>query len=198
MAGTVRALDAELKNGDFEGENRYYQGIIGGTYQINRVLSISLGGKYVYSVRKLAGDAEYSFYKGNPTGDSINGNELHIKSKREADGFGEVFGLNIRVNENLNIGMKYDTPVKLTFDTNAVEDKKIYIGALGKNLGISDFYPAYKDAYSGSRDLPGVLSLGISGKVNRFILMTDITVILTRFPILIIWIMITEMKSTLV
>ena len=171
LAGTVRALDAELKNGDFEGENRYYQGIIGGTYQLNRVLSVSLGGKYVYSVRKLEGDAEYSFYKGNPIGASINGNELHIKSKREADGFGGVLGLNIRVNENLNIGMKYDTPVKLTFDTNATEDKKMYIGALGKNLGISDFYPTYKDGYSGRRDLPGVLSLGISGKVNRFTLM---------------------------
>ena len=171
LAGTVRALNAELKNGDFEGENRYYQGIIGGTYQINNVFSVSLGGKYVYSVRKLEGDAEYSFNKGNPIGASINGNDLHIKSKREADGFGGVIGLNIRVNENLNIGMKYDTPVKLTFDTNATEDKKMYIGALGKNLGISDFYPTYKDGYSGRRDLPGVLSFGISGKVNKFTLM---------------------------
>lgn len=168
FANTGRALNAKLENGNFEGENRYYQGIIGATYQLNETVSLSLGGKYVYSVRKLEGDAEYSFNGNSLIGSTIQGHKLHIKSKREADGFGGVLGLNIKATDNLNIAFKYDTPVRLKFDSKTTENERITIGAIGKTLGISDFYPSYKDGLRSRRDLPGVLSVGISNKVNKF------------------------------
>ena len=171
LKNTSRALNANLENGNFDGENRYFQGAVGISYLLNDKVSVSLGGKYVYGIRKLSGNAEYSYNKSSPLGAIVDGNALHIDSKRTADGFGGILGVDIKPTDNLNIAFKFETPVKLNFKANTSEDEKIYLGFLDRSLGISTFYPEYKDGNKMRRDLPAVLSAGVSNKINKVTLL---------------------------
>ena len=137
----------------------------------NDKVSVSLGGKYVYGIRKLSGHAEYSYNKSSPLGAIVDGNALHIDSKRTADGFGGILGIDIKPTDTLNIALKFETPVKLNFKASTSEDEKIYLGFLNRSLGISTFYPEYKDGNKMRRDLPAVLSAGVSNKINKVTLL---------------------------
>ncbi|ACZ10339.1 Outer membrane protein transport protein (OMPP1/FadL/TodX) [Sebaldella termitidis] len=171
LKNTSRALNANLENGNFDGENRYFQGAVGISYLLNDKVSVSLGGKYVYGIRKLSGHAEYSYNKSSPLGAIVDGNALHIDSKRTADGFGGILGIDIKPTDTLNIALKFETPVKLNFKASTSEDEKIYLGFLNRSLGISTFYPEYKDGNKMRRDLPAVLSAGVSNKINKVTLL---------------------------
>ncbi len=159
-------LGARVTNNNFSGQNRYYQLMVGGAYKINDQFSISGGLKYVHAVRKLKGNVTYSY---NPLVGrfiGLSGNNLSIDSKREADGIGGVIGFDYKPTDTLNIAVKYETPVKLKFESKATENDKMSVA--GKSLGISFFYPEYANKASYRRDLPGVLSFGISKDVNKF------------------------------
>jgi long-chain fatty acid transport protein len=163
--GTARGLNANLSGGKFIGENRYYQGIIGGAYKINDKLSVSLGGKYVYATRKLEGTADYTYNASSPMGRYLQGNTLSIDSTRKADGVGFSIGADYKLNETTNFAVKYDSRVRLTFETKAIEANKMIF--MGRTLGISAFYPTYANGVKKERDLPGVLSLGASKSIGK-------------------------------
>ena len=71
-------LGARLTTNNFKGQNRYYQLTFGGAYKVNEQFSISGGLRYVLGVRKLKGNAIYSYNPlvGRMIG--LSGNELHI------------------------------------------------------------------------------------------------------------------------
>ena len=159
-------LGARLTTNNFKGQNRYYQLTFGGAYKVNEQFSISGGLRYVLGVRKLKGNAIYSY---NPlVGRMIrlSGNELHIDSERTANGIGGTIGFDYKPTDTLNFALKYDTPVKMKFKAKASEVKGMSIA--GRPLGISLFYPEYADGAEYRRDLPGVLSIGVSKDVDRF------------------------------
>ncbi|MBF1336752.1 MAG: outer membrane protein transport protein [Leptotrichia sp.] len=160
-------LGATLTSNNFKGQNRYYQLILGGAYKVNDQFAISGGLRYVLGVRKLKGTAGYSY---NPSvGRSmlrLSGNDLYIDSERKANGVGGTIGFDYKPTDTLNIAVKYDTPVKMKFKSKATEVKGMSIA--GKPLGISFFYPEYADGAQYRRDLPGVLSLGVSKDVDKF------------------------------
>ena len=132
-----------------------------------RLGAISGGLRYVLGVRKLKGTAGYSY---NPSVGrrmlGLSGNDLYIDSERTANGVGGTIGFDYKPTDTLNIAVKYDTPVKMKFKAKATEVKGMSIA--GKPLGISFFYPEYADGAQYRRDLPGVLSLGVSKDVDRF------------------------------
>ena len=165
LKGTAMALNANLSGGKFIGENRYYQGIIGGAYKVNDKLSVSLGGKYVYTTRKLEGTADYAYNGSSPMGKYLKGNTLSIDSTRKADGVGFTVGADYKLDETTNFAIKYDSRVRLTFETEATEADKMLF--MGKTLGISAFYPTYANGTKTERDLPGVLSLGASKSIGK-------------------------------
>ena len=159
-------LGATLTSNNFKGQNRYYQLILGGAYKVNDQFAISGGLRYVLGVRKLKGTAGYSYNPlvGRMIG--LRGNDLYIDSERTANGVGGTIGFDYKPTDTLNIAVKYDTPVKMKFKSKATEVKGMSIA--GKPLGISFFYPEYADGTQYRRDLPGVLSLGVSKDVDRF------------------------------
>ena len=163
--GTAMALNANLSGGKFIGENRYYQGIIGGAYKVNDKLSVSLGGKYVYATRKLEGTADYTYNASSPMGKYLKGNTLSIDSTRKADGVGFTIGADYKLDETTNFAIKYDSRVRLTFEAEGTEADKMLF--MGKTLGISAFYPTYANGTKTERDLPGVLSLGASKSIGK-------------------------------
>lgn len=163
--GTAMGLNANLSGGKFIGENRYYQGIIGGAYKVNDKLSVSLGGKYVYATRKLEGTADYTYNASSPMGKYLKGNTLSIDSTRKADGVGFTIGADYKLDETTNFAIKYDSRVRLTFEAEGTEADKMLF--MGKTLGISAFYPTYANGTKTERDLPGVLSLGASKSIGK-------------------------------
>ena len=163
--GTAMGLNANLSGGKFIGENRYYQGIIGGAYKVNDKLSVSLGGKYVYATRKLEGTAYYTYNALSPMGKYLKGNTLSIDSTRKADGVGFTIGADYKLDETTNFAIKYDSRVRLTFEAEGTEADKMLF--MGKTLGISAFYPTYANGVKKERDLPGVLSLGASKSIGK-------------------------------
>ncbi len=163
--GTPLALNAKLEKSSFVGSNKYYMGTLGSAYKVTDKLSFSLSGRYIYATRDLKGNVTYS-YKRTGLGSAIVGDTLEMDSKRKADGFGFALGMNYQLDDTTNLGIKYDSKVKLNFKSEATENSKMTLGTLG-TLGISSFYPTYKDGAELRRDLPAVLSLGVSKKVNK-------------------------------
>lgn len=146
-----------------EGKNLYGQNTLGRTWQIDDKLSISAAGRVVYAIRELKGDIYLN------AGDSRIG-EAHIDSERTAWGFGAQFGVNYKVNERLNLAMRYDSRVKLNFKAKGSETKiKTTLGG-GMieipGLGFGDFYPEYEPGTKTRRDLPAILAAGASYKVT--------------------------------
>lgn len=168
---TSLALNVKYLDGNFKGENRYYQGVVGTTYQLNDKFSFSVGGKYVYAIRKLSGETNYYYNESSPLASLVSGTHLSIDGKRKAQGVGGVLGLNINVTENTLISVKYDTPVKLNFKASTSESERIHLNFINKSVGISEYYTVFKDGVEERRDLPGVLSLGISQKIDKLTLL---------------------------
>ncbi len=159
-------LGATVERNEFNGQNRYFQFMLGGAYKATENFSIAGGLKYVHAIRKLDGHASFGYNPlvGGRLG--ITGSDLFIDSKRTADGIGAVIGLNYKATETLNVALKYETPVKMNFKTKATETSDMTLA--GRSIGLSDFYPKYADGVKSRRDLPGVLSLGISKDINNW------------------------------
>ena len=157
-------LGAKVTKNQFSGQNRYYQLMLGGAHKITDKFSIGGGIKYVHALRKLNGHASFGYnpFVGARVG--LTGNDLYLDSRRKADGVGAVLGLDYKATDTLNFAVKYETPVKLKFKTKAVESTNMTLA--GKKIGLSDFYPKYANGVNSRRDLPGVLSLGVSKDIN--------------------------------
>lgn len=146
-----------------EGRNIYAQTTVGKTWAIDDKLSVSLGGRVVYGIRNLKGDLVLNGNQnlkliGIPVGESAS-----IDSRRDAFGFGGQLGVNYVANEKLNLAMRYDTRVKMSFKARGQESK---LNLLGQELGFSTFYPEYAIGSKVRRDLPAILAVGASYKVT--------------------------------
>ena len=152
-----------LTGTNVKGSNQYIQTTIGRTWKIDEKLSTSFGLKAVYGMRNL--EASTSFDK--KYFPLLNGN-ASIDSERTGYGFGFQLGLNYKATDKLNLGLRYDSRVRMDFKTEA--DIKDTSSALGmKDIisnGLLGIYPAYKDGLKTRRDLPAILALGASYKVT--------------------------------
>lgn len=142
-----------LKGTNIKGSNMYGQTTFGKAFNLTDKWSASLAVRGIYGKRTLKAKTE------------LFGKSATIDSKREATGFGGQFGLNYAPNDKLNIGFRYDTKVKLDFETKSTIDDNT-LGKLVSNelLGI---YPVYKDGLKTRRDLPALAALGASYKVTE-------------------------------
>lgn len=139
------------------GENVYAQATLGTAWNINSKLSLSTAGKVVYGYRKLSGDLNATLTNGQNTIPLT----ASIDSERTAWGIGGQFGLNYALNETWNIGVRYDTPIKMTFKTKATSNTTL------SGFGFETFFPQYADGTSYRRDLPGILAIGASQKISE-------------------------------
>lgn len=161
-----------------EGSNLYAQMTLGKAYQINDKLSLSGGIRFVRGVRTLKGHIAIDASTGNKFADKLLMGALKkpgtslaadIDSKRTANGIGFVLGANYKVNEKWNIGMRYDSRVKLNFKAKTTE-KQISIPAIRgfEPIGFTSnlYYPEYKDGAKRRRDLPAILAVGTTYQVT--------------------------------
>ncbi len=119
-------------NRDIKASSIYYCGIAGAAYALNDAVSLSLGGRVIYS-----------FYKVKAGPDSAL-----LDYKDSATGAAPVFGVNISPLNGLNIGMRYEAEANLEFNVDKNDDTK----------AASAFYPKEGSAFR--RDLPAMLCAG--------------------------------------
>lgn len=161
-----------------EGSNLYGQMTIGKAYQVNDKLSLSGGIRFVHGIRTLKGHIAIDASTGDRYGDKLLAGALKkpgtsltadIDSKRSANGIGFVLGANYKVNEKWNIGMRYDSRVKLNFKSKTTE-KQIAIPYIKgfEPIGFTSnlYYPEYKDGKKQRRDLPAILAVGTTYQVT--------------------------------
>jgi long-chain fatty acid transport protein len=122
----------------------------GGSYAITEQFSISAGLRYVMTEKDVDIHGTYNIGIDIP---------LIGKYEQEADGIGGVLGLNYRLNDQFNFALRYETKVKLDWDTTIPDGTNAAGEAL---LNANNRY----DGESYARDLPAVLGLGMEWKLT--------------------------------
>lgn len=153
--GNLANMGAFFGAGLFPGgslENSYayvksfdYTFTTGTAYKINNIFSVAAGLRYIITDKKVDIQGDYS------------GTEVVGKYTQEADGFGGIFGLNIHPSDQVNIGIRYETKVKLDWDTDTS-------GSSAEGLYILNAFGRV-NGESYARDLPAALGLGLEWKV---------------------------------
>lgn len=169
VAGLLNSLtntDDVNIGGKAEGESRYIQTTLGGAYEIDSKWSVSGALRVVHGQRDFKGTLNVADITSEiePLVGILNGTAT-TDAEREAWGFGGQFGLNYAATDRLNIGMRYDTKVRMNFETKANNSTSIGGGTF-PSLGFEAFYPEYGDGFKGRRDLPAILALGASYAVT--------------------------------
>jgi long-chain fatty acid transport protein len=141
-----------------KGSNVYLQSTFGTAFAINDKLSIAVGARGVYGIREFSGNIDINSQLGTLS--------TSVDSKRTALGFGGQLSINYSASPKLNLALRYDTKVKLNFETDSDEVRLPNLPGL-PFYGFSDIYPEYKDGAKGYRDLPAILALGMEYKVNN-------------------------------
>ncbi len=147
------------------GENRYLQTTIGAAFNITPKLSGSIAGRVVRGKRDFTGKVEGSIpvfpapFPKLPI-------RAEIDAEREAYGFGIQLGLNYLVTEKLNVGLRYDSKVKLNFKTDSSSVSSLGKKPIAGNNLFGQFYPEYINGSKYRRDLPALLALGAQYKVT--------------------------------
>lgn len=151
-----------------EGKHIYVQNTLGGTFAYNDKLSFSVAGRVVFGVRKLKGEID-DVNLTIPVLPVMYQDKIDIDSERTAVGFGGQFGINYKVNDKLNLALRYDTRVNLNFKAKGNEQTfkaQLRGNTIDTGLGFSKFFPEYKDGKKQRRDLPAILALGGSYKIT--------------------------------
>ncbi|MCP4022653.1 MAG: long-chain fatty acid transport protein [Desulfobacteraceae bacterium] len=152
--GTTRPNNEFLMPGgalsnEFAGVESYDYGFTAGlAYKFNEIFSVAAGLRYVITDKEVDIHGTY--------------NDTYVLGKydQEADGWGGVFGLNIKPNNTINIGFRYETKVKLDWDTTVDAASR---GTIGENiLWMNDRV----NGQSYARDLPAVFACGIEWQVT--------------------------------
>lgn len=153
--------DSEVHENWAEGSSTYIQATLGRAWFLTEKLSMSAAGRVIHGNRTLDVTAEGTI-DGGILGDIPISDWM--ETERNAWGYGGQFGLNYDATEKLNIGMRYDTRVKMNFRTDSKSMEKNW-GLGGINGGILDqLYPEYFNKTR--RDLPAILALGTQYRVS--------------------------------
>jgi len=158
-----KLYELELKEGTshFKASSMYLAGVMGGAYSINKYVSVSLSGRYVYGKRKYDGGA--TFTDGTPESEV----DHVLDAKRSAHGFGGIVGVDVTPFEGLNIGMRYETETILKWKTKinnmTLPDKS---SAVFGGLPIGTLLQ-FQDGYEEKTNLPSVFAFGVSYDITK-------------------------------
>ena len=151
MARLIMALNPPLNTIDsmeLEAESVYTGYTFGGAFEINNMISISAGLRYVDAFKNMDGTVAVSFNSILATRTTVN-----VEVEQEASGWGGFLGVNIAPMDELNIGVRFETKTKLDFETDLKNDDT---GGLA----------GYVDGDKEREDLPGLLGIGASYKIT--------------------------------
>jgi long-chain fatty acid transport protein len=143
-AGVGAVVYDTVKNEYLTGKSYYVGFTLGGAYAINDIISISLGARYIDAKKELSATLQVA-------GLGQTDRTAIFDYEDTATGWGGIIGLDIAPNENLIIGMRYETSTHLDFEYKVNQDN---VG-LGAAQGIIN-------GVKHRRDLPATFGLGVS------------------------------------
>lgn len=163
MGLPTTAYSAELS---FEGSSIFYGFQVNGSYAISEIISVAAGVRYISAVNTYEGSINNIMLNPghpliNPTGAMVPADDFFnligqpgyaamvsnkaVDVKQTATGITPILGLNIRPNDNLNIGIKYEFNTKLELVNDTTAD----------DVGI------FPDKGKTHNDIPAILSFGL-------------------------------------
>ncbi len=136
------------------GESYYLGYTLGGAYNFNDMVSVSLGARFVDASRSASGTVTTA---PTPTGAAVGATDVTANVDYDQDGTGwtGIIGVNLAPNDVVNIGVRYETKTNLDLKATVNKDDKNIL----PNLGIND-------GKSLPRDLPALLGLGLSYRIT--------------------------------
>ncbi|NDY71191.1 long-chain fatty acid transport protein [Desulfobacter hydrogenophilus] len=126
-------------------ESYDYTFTAGVSYDLHPMVSVAAGLRYVITDKEVDLHGTYS------------GADIMAKYDQEADGYGGVIGIDIHPSDALNIGIRYESKVKLDWDTETSGSNALGIALLERYGRV--------DGQSYARDLPALLALGVEWKI---------------------------------
>jgi len=150
----------------------YYGILVGGAFEVVKdLVSVSAGGKIVMMRNKTQVEGTGTTILGAGT---YAGYSIEAMYDENANGFGGFLGVNITPVKELNIGIKYDTVVRLK-QKYIVHEQAVAVNAWGSGLtGLGTAHTIAQGLKGGvlknsnryrNQDLPDVFSIGASYKV---------------------------------
>ena len=128
IANAVGTINGYSVDAAFNGSSIYFAGQGGAAYQVNKLLSVALGLRYVYALNTYEGSLKNAVLKAEHR--DIPGfiPDMSVDSKRTGSGITGLIGLNIVPWENLNIGLRYEhiTKLKMEADTKKDDTKLVF------------------------------------------------------------------------
>ncbi|MBW2575735.1 MAG: outer membrane protein transport protein [Deltaproteobacteria bacterium] len=138
-------IDHRLK-----GESYFIGYTLGGAYEINDMVSVSLGARYVDAGREFKGHATL----GVGAAPGVFDTTYRVDYEETGDGWGGIIGVNIAPTDKLNIGLRYETKTSIDLKTDVKTDT------------VPGGLPGLVDGSERNRDMPPLLGLGVSYKIN--------------------------------
>ncbi|MBW2607132.1 MAG: outer membrane protein transport protein [Deltaproteobacteria bacterium] len=135
-----------LDSMELEAESVYTGYTFGGAFEINNMISVSAGLRYIDAFKNIDGTVVLSV-------GGLGSTPFNVEVEQEASGWGGFLGVNIAPMDELNIGVRFETNTKLDFETDL------------KNDTIPGGGP-YVDGAKEREDLPGLLGIGASYKIT--------------------------------
>jgi long-chain fatty acid transport protein len=144
LAEQIKALTVfdTTESMKLNGNSYYYGYFAGGAYEIMPGLGLACALRYVDAAKEADGTVVLSVGGSSST-------PFNVKYDQTANGWGGILGLNLAPCESLNVGLRYETPVKLDFETNV------------KNDDTGGAVPGITQGAELTEDLPGLLGLGV-------------------------------------
>lgn len=154
---------AIMDSGAVKVSSRYMAGTVGASFAVNDAISFSLAGRYTTAKRTYDGFGDFTVTWIDTTAHQSQVSRT-LDVEKTANGFSGTVSVNAVPVENLNIALKYETRTNLDFETNVIENS-------WAAFGLPD--SSFTDGYKQRRDLPAVLSGGISYRFSpEFLLST--------------------------
>jgi long-chain fatty acid transport protein len=124
----------------------YMTTTLGGSYAINDKISVAAAGRYLSAKNTI--DAGFTLTS-SPF--ALEDMPLNLNAEFTAAGMGGVFSVCVQPVKQLTLTARYESPVKLDFETETIKDE----------------FGATVNGQKNRRDLPGILAFGVSVGINE-------------------------------
>ncbi|HOO39315.1 MAG TPA: outer membrane beta-barrel protein [Deltaproteobacteria bacterium] len=139
-----RGLDSER----IEASSLYLAASIGGAYKLSEKVSVALGIRTITVRNRIKGGLVLTDGFFGPLTPDV---PLEVSVKEADTGWGLVAGIQLRLNEDLNAALHYESPVRLNLKTD-----------IGSSDTISEEAGLFSDGQRNRRDFPPMIGIGVS------------------------------------